>query len=740
MTFGVTPQGFNIKTLEVILDEIQQSQRSAFGPAFNTQADSAAGQLNGIFGDKLAEAWEVLLAVYRALHVDSATGESQDAVAALTGATRLGAAPSTVTLKLNLDPATTVPILSVVSIGPGGARWVTQAAATNAGSDQATIEVEANSEDSAPIVGNAYSIDTIATPISGWSAKAAVTNLNAEPFALVDLQTLLIQVDEGATQTVVFNTADFVSIGAATAQEVIDAIKADTTGIDGLDVTGFIRLFSELDGSGSALRIVGGTAFEALGFSQELIKGFNPSTAAKIINATNETYNMSGSPTLFVAVDGTSSQTITFVDADFGTAATGSIQAIAASLLAVGVDTDGFVLDDGVNPAVTFTFDDDASVVETATLRAIAHNGTQAASQMRTLIVTAINAAPTLAITASPGISNSVIDLVNDATGVAGNVAITETVADVTFTVTGMAGGVNDTPATATAIQVARAITNNLVGGVAYEVGGKVQIESLVVGANSLIEVTGGSANTVLGYTVNDLQGGTIGDAELGRNIETHAEFRIRREQLLRLAGAGTLEATRSAVLNVSNVVQAFVFENFTNFVDAFGRPGKSFEVVVQGGDDTEIAQTIFDKKPLGIESYKVPGPNGVTVAIIDSQGVSVDINFSRPDTIQMHVIADIVVSAAEFGGGSQVDGEQQVREAILAVGDSLQIGQDIVILSFRCAPLASAVGGVAGVLDVTSMLIENVDPPTNADNIGISDRSLATFAIADIDLNVTFV
>ncbi len=735
MTFGVVPEGFNPKDLQTILEEIESDQRSLFGPGINTQADSVLGQLNGVFGDKIAELWEVGQAVYRSRQADSASGEALDNLGAFTGALRLPATPSKATLGLNIDPGVTLPIGTIVSIGAVGARWVTTSELTNTGVDQATLPVVAESEEAAPIVGNEFSIDTIVTPIAGWSAKAAINSLNSEPFALEDLQTLRLEIDEGPTQIVVFNTADFANIAAATAQEVIDAITASVTGLDGLDVSGFIRLFSDLDGTGSAIRIVGGTAYEALGFSQALSKGFNPSSPAQIVNANNETYDMSGGPTLFVAIDGGPSQTITFSDSDFGTAAKGSLSAIAASLLAVGVDTDTFVLNDGVNSAVTFVFDDDGSVVETPTTRAVNHNGTQTAGQMRDLIVAAINTSPALEITASPGPTASIVNLINGATGVAGNVAIIETVANATFLVAGMAGGVADAPPLATAIQVARAINNQLSGGVSYEAQGKVQIESLVAGTNSQVEITGGTANIPLGFTVSDPQAGVSGDAVLGRDVETDADFRQRREDLLRIAGSATVEAIRSSLLNLPDVLQAFVFENTTDFVDGNGRPPHSIEAVVSGATDLEVATTIFNSKAAGIETFRVSGTSGVEVVITDSQGVNHTIRFSRPDEIQMYVSVDINVVADEFGAGSQVNGEQQVREAIKAVGDALQIGEDVIILPFQCAPL-----GVAGVKDVPAIRIEDIDPPTNTSNITIDPRELATFAIADIDINVTFV
>lgn len=122
-----------------------------------------------------------------------------------------------------------------------------------------------------------------------------------------------------------------------------------------------------------------------------------------------------------------------------GDPARGSITCIAG---ANHVDGENFVLDDGVNAAVTFEFDSDASVVESTTLRAITFTGAETSQQMRDLIITAINAAPTLNITANTQ-DAAIVGLVNDlyTTGATGNKTITETVADLSFVVSGMANG-----------------------------------------------------------------------------------------------------------------------------------------------------------------------------------------------------------------------------------------------------------------------------------------------------------
>lgn len=104
------------------------------------------------------------------------------------------------------------------------------------------------------------------------------------------------------------------------------------------------------------------------------------------------------------------------------------------------VDGETFVLDDGVNSAVTFEFDSDSSVTETNTLRAVDYTGSETAAEMMALGVAAVNDAPVLDITATAG-AGAVMNLENDTPGTAGNVAITETVTDAGFLVNGMDGG-----------------------------------------------------------------------------------------------------------------------------------------------------------------------------------------------------------------------------------------------------------------------------------------------------------
>lgn len=127
-----------------------------------------------------------------------------------------------------------------------------------------------------------------------------------------------------------------------------------------------------------------------------------------------------------------------------GAAATGQINTDSVGTAVTPLDTETFVLNDGINPAVTFEFDTDGSVVETATLRQVDISAAANEDDVKTAIITAVTNAPALFITATDG-GAGIVTLTHDQQGSFGNVAITETVTSANFTVTGMSGGSGST-------------------------------------------------------------------------------------------------------------------------------------------------------------------------------------------------------------------------------------------------------------------------------------------------------
>jgi len=176
---GVTPTGFEKKTLADLLSEIETDQRNTISPSLNFQADSVIGQNNNIFADKLRELWDVSEAIYRAMYPDSASGDALDNVAAITGAIRLPATKSTVTLTVNINAGTSLPVGRVVSEVNTGVRFVTTESVINTGGSPADFDVDAESEDFGSIQAAAGTLTVIETPATGWNS---VTNaLDADP-------------------------------------------------------------------------------------------------------------------------------------------------------------------------------------------------------------------------------------------------------------------------------------------------------------------------------------------------------------------------------------------------------------------------------------------------------------------------------------------------------------------------------------------------------------------------------
>jgi uncharacterized phage protein gp47/JayE len=208
----------------------------------------------------------------------------------------------------------------------------------------------------------------------------------------------------------------------------------------------------------------------------------------------------------------------------------------------------------------------------------------------------------------------------------------------------------------------------------------------------------------------------------LGRLRETDEQLRIRRANTLQIAGAATIEAIRSNVANVFGVSDAIVFDNDTMVTDGDGRPPKSFEVVVEGGADADIAETIWRVAPAGIEIF-----GSETVQIIDSMGNTRDIKFSRPTPVPIFVEIDLTVNA-----NFPINGAALAQAAIVSWGNTLGIGQKVIVYPQLVAQLA----GIPGITNV-AVRIGIAPNPTLDDNILIAAFEVSEWSEANTDITV---
>jgi len=228
-------------------------------------------------------------------------------------------------------------------------------------------------------------------------------------------------------------------------------------------------------------------------------------------------------------------------------------------------------------------------------------------------------------------------------------------------------------------------------------------------------------ANTITSI-VNPMEGitGVTNPAAFdgGRNVETDDEYRERYYQSVDYAGGVNADAIRGEILqNVESVYSAIVYENDTDEEDADGLPPHSFEAVVYGGLDADIAQQIYRRKAAGIQTH-----GSTTVAVISAGGQTYNIKFSRPTPVSVYIkITNLTTDEDTF----PADGEAQIKQALIdylggTVNGGLGIGEDVYYNR-----LPAAIYTVSGVIDFDLEIGED-GTTYSTDNITIDSREKA--------------
>ncbi|OVZ83894.1 baseplate J/gp47 family protein [Yersinia kristensenii] len=122
-----------------------------------------------------------------------------------------------------------------------------------------------------------------------------------------------------------------------------------------------------------------------------------------------------------------------------------------------------------------------------------------------------------------------------------------------------------------------------------------------------------------------------------GKPVELDAELRVRQAVSVALPSRTVLDGILGAVAGIGGVERYRGYENDTSITDGNGIPSHSISIVVDGGDATEIAQTIALKKGPGSGTYGT-----TTIPIKDKYGIVHPINFFRKGTVRVYVKLEI--------------------------------------------------------------------------------------------------
>ena len=213
--------------------------------------------------------------------------------------------------------------------------------------------------------------------------------------------------------------------------------------------------------------------------------------------------------------------------------------------------------------------------------------------------------------------------------------------------------------------------------------------------------------------------------ANTGRLAESDTALRQRWNASLYTRSVGMTDSIASALMTLNGVTSAYVYENDSDTTDEDGRPPHSIEAVVNGGETDEIGLTIWQKKAAGIDTF-----GSQSVSINDSQGFPHTINFNRPLIVPIY----LNITVTEYPEESlPPNAQEMITEAVLDYGNTLTIGNDVILQRFMGAIYQNVTG--IGYITVTA----STDGSTySSNNISIDVRHVATFDATRIQVSIS--
>lgn len=214
-----------------------------------------------------------------------------------------------------------------------------------------------------------------------------------------------------------------------------------------------------------------------------------------------------------------------------------------------------------------------------------------------------------------------------------------------------------------------------------------------------------------------------------GRDAESDAQLRARQRQSVALPSLTTFDGLDGAIASVSGVTRHKLYENDTGDTDDNGMPAHSITAVVEGGNVTEIANTIRGKKTPGVSTF-----GNTSVSVNDLYGNAQIISFSRP--VLVRIFVEIELRA--FAGYANTIGDG-IKSAVSAYISGIDIGSDV-LLSRLYSPAnltAGADSNDSRYYDVLSVRIGTDMGSLSTSNITIGHDAMPVCDAGDVKITV---
>ena len=221
-----------------------------------------------------------------------------------------------------------------------------------------------------------------------------------------------------------------------------------------------------------------------------------------------------------------------------------------------------------------------------------------------------------------------------------------------------------------------------------------------------------------------------VGEYIAGQLEEDDEAFRQSYIEKIFYHSSRMIQSIRSAIINNCQGVKAVtVFENVGDTVDSAGRYPHSVEVVVDGGDEAEIAQQIFDVKSGGINTY-----GSTSITVIGDNGEEIIIRFNRPTYVTAWFKIELTLAPNTTTlpeGYADV-----VREQVMESLDSLECGEDVIVQNSIIPKIYENIDGI----DFVSVTIATGDEEPESyplNNLYVSERERAVTRLDAITVTI---
>jgi uncharacterized phage protein gp47/JayE len=213
-------------------------------------------------------------------------------------------------------------------------------------------------------------------------------------------------------------------------------------------------------------------------------------------------------------------------------------------------------------------------------------------------------------------------------------------------------------------------------------------------------------------------------DADVGTDVETDGDLRIRRLDEVDAQGLGVPEAIRRVLLLVDDVTFVQVFYNDTDDDDTslgVTLPPHSVMALVRGGANQDLWDALRTCVGAGIQTF-----GDTSGSSVDSEGVSHGFSFQRPDEVEIYIDLEVDYIAADVPS----DYQTQMKSKIVTWGDARKTGYDVV-----ASAVSAQVFKVDGIHKVRVCDIGTAANPSSAADISIGALQLAVFDTSRITI-----